>query len=125
MLMKKAQLQSNVGRLSGEKLFRLGIGFLLIAGLFTLALLMWERSTAPSQTIDYEGTIVERWADYAETDQGSRPRLALLVESQDGRRFTVKVDPNVYESAKIGMRIRSRAGQIVLIDSDRKATSGK
>ena len=123
--MKKAQLRSNVGRLSEGKLFRIVIGFLLIAGFFTLALLMWEKSTTPSQIIDYEGTIVERWADYAETDQGSRPHLALLVESRDGKRITVKVDPNVYESARVGMRIKSQAGQIVLIDSERSSTSGK
>jgi hypothetical protein len=51
--------------------------------------------------------------------------LRLLVESQDHKRFTVKVDPNVYESAKVGMRIKSRAGQIVLIEPERSTTSSK
>ena len=66
---------------------------------------------------DYEGRIVDRWADYSEGDQGSHPYFRLRVESDDGKRFTVKVDPNVYESARVGMRIKNRSGQIVLIDS--------
>ena len=81
-------------------------------------LLVYQRSTAPARTGDYDGTIVDRWADYAESSRGSRPRLALVVES-DGKRFTVGVEPAVYESARIGMRIKSRSGQIVLIDSER------
>lgn len=87
--------------------------------LVTVVVLVWQRSTKPVSTDDYEGTIVERWADYAETQEGSRPRMRLLVESQDGKRFTVGVDSNVYESAKVGMRIRSRSGQIVLIEPEK------
>ncbi len=83
----------------------------MLAMVATLVLLVWQKSTQPSHTADYEGRIVDRWADYAETQQGSRPRFSLLVESQDGKRFTVKVDPNVYESAKVGMRIKSRAAK--------------
>ena len=66
---------------------------------------------------DYEGKIVDRWADYTQSEQGSRPYLRLLIEGSNGKRFTVKVDPNVYESARVGMKIRSSAGQVVLIDS--------
>ena len=91
---------------------------IVVAMLVTLAILVKQKSTKPEDTSDYEGTIVDRWADYAETTEGSRARLALVVESQDGKRFTVKVDPNVYESARVGMRIKSKSGQVVLIDSD-------
>lgn len=123
MPMKKAQLQRSAGqRLFGAKSSTIVISFLVVAMAATLALLVWQKSTRPLDKGDYEGTIVDRWADYAESDQGSHPRLALVVESQDGKRFTVKVDPNVYESAKVGMRIRSRAGQIVLIDSERSSS---
>ena len=66
---------------------------------------------------DYEGKIVDRWADYTQSTQGSRPYFRLVVESADGKRTTVRVDENVYESARVGMRIRSRNGQAVLIDS--------
>jgi hypothetical protein len=91
----------------------------------TLALVVWQKSTSPLDNGDYEGTIVDRWADYAESSQGSHPRLRLVVESQDGKRLTVNVDPNIYESARVGMRIRSQDGQIVLIDSERSSTSSK
>lgn len=69
---------------------------------------------------DYDGRIVDRWADYTESDQGSRPRFRLAVESPDGKRFTVKVDANVYESARVGMRIKNRGGQVVLIESEQR-----
>lgn len=78
----------------------------------------WQKWSAQSPTNDYEGRIVDRWADNSGPAQGYQPILILLVESDDGKRFTVKVDSNVYESTKIGMRIKSRSGQIVLIDSN-------
>lgn len=65
---------------------------------------------------NYEGKIVDRWADYTQSTQGSQPYFRLLVESKDGKRFTVRVDSNTYESAKVGMRIKSKDGQVVLID---------
>lgn len=74
---------------------------------------------------DYEGKIVDRWADYSDSEQGSRPFFRLLVESNDGKRFTVRVDPSVYESAKVGMRIKSRSGQVVLIDTDQNQSTNK
>jgi hypothetical protein len=63
---------------------------------------------------------VDRWADDSGAAESYRPNLALLIESDDGKRFTVKVDPNVYESARVGMRRRSKSGQIVLIESQRE-----
>jgi hypothetical protein len=79
----------------------------------------WQKWTNSAQPADYEGRIVDRWADNSGAAEGYQPRLALLIESTDGRRFTVRVDPNVYESARVGMRIRSRSGQVVLIDSEK------
>jgi hypothetical protein len=126
MPMKKDQLQRNgEQRLFGGKISTIVISLLVVAMVATLALLVWQKSTSPLDRGDYEGTIVDRWADYAESSQGSRPRLGLLVESNDGKRFTVKVDPNVYESARVGMRIKSKAGQVVLIDAERSSTGGK
>ena len=78
-----------------------------------------------ASSTDYEGRIVDRWADYTQSEQGSRPYFRLLVESNDGKRFTVKVDSNVYESARVGMRVKSTGGQVVLIDYDRNSTSNK
>ena len=101
------------------------VGVLVMAVLAVLVLSVWRKSTTPANTDDYEGTIVDRWADYAESSQGSRPRLRLLIESQDGKRFTVNVDSNLYESARIGMRVKSRAGQVTLIDSERSSAGSK
>lgn len=91
------------------------MAILVIAMVVTLAILVGKRSV-PSANNDYEGVIVDRWADYAESQYGARPRLALVVESAGGKRFTVAVDPNVYESARVGMKIKSRSGQVVLIE---------
>ncbi len=96
------------------------VGLTLIA----LVVVLWQKFNNPIAQGDYEGTIVERWADYSESDQGAKPFFRLRVESQDGKRFTVKVDPNVYESARVGMRIKSRSGQVVLIDPAQR-TPGK
>jgi len=96
-------------------------GAVVVALLSVVFFLVYTRRIDP----DYEGTIVDRWADTVESDQGSHPRLRLVVESRDGKRFTVKVDPNVYESARVGMRIKSRSGQIVLIESDKGTAIGK
>ena len=118
--MKKAHLLRNANRrLFDAKLSTVVLSILIVAMLTTLAALVWQKSTQPVDTKDYDGRIVDRWADYAESDQGSRPRFRVLVESRDGKRFTVAVDANVYESAKVGMQIKSRAGQIVLIDSEK------
>lgn len=90
----------------------------------TLALLAWQHSNRRVST-DYEGRVVDRWGDYSESQQGSRPRLRLLIETDDGKRFIVKVDPSVYESAKVGMRIKSRSGQVVLTETGQTKTVGK
>jgi hypothetical protein len=108
-----------------EKLSTIFVGALVLAMLATLALIVWQNSTQPVMTGDYDGKIVDRWGDYSESDQGSRPRFRLLVESQDGKRFPVKVDASVYESARVGMRIKNRNGQIVLIDSEQRTTGSK
>ena len=124
--MKKPQLRRNADRrlFEGRVSTIVTIAFVL-AMVATLVLLVWQKSTQPSHKADYEGRVLDRWADYAESEQGSRPRFNLLIESQDGKRFTVRVDPTVYESAQVGMRIKSRAGQIVLIDAGRGIASDK
>ena len=109
---KKAALLFSPGRMTTVVV----IGALAVVLLIGL-LLLWQKLTTTSSTTDYEGRVVDRWADYSGPEQGAQPRFRLLVESLDHKRFTIKVDDNVYESARVGMRIKSRAGQIVLIDS--------
>ena len=122
--MKKQRLQRD-RRLFKRKLSTSLLGLLVVATLLTFAVVIWQKSTQPVNTSDYDGTIVDRWADYTQSEQGSRPYFRLLVESNDGKRFTVRVDSNIYESAKVGMRIKSKDGQVVLIESDRNSTSNK
>src|SRR5437016_2968700 len=125
IFMQRAQLLRNANRRwLVAKLSTVVLSILIVAMLATLVALVWQKSTQPVNTKDYEGRIIDRWADFAESEQGSRPRFHVLVESQDGKRFPVAVDANVYESAKVGVQIKSRAGQIVLIDSE-KSPSGK
>ena len=66
------------------------------------------------QPTDYEGKIVDR---YSQGQQRPGSNLFLTIEAPEGKRFTVEVDSNTYQSARVGMRIRSRSGQIVLIES--------
>lgn len=96
------------------------MGWCIVLGAFLVSILFlaWKQANQQSKT-DFEGTVIDRYADYSETQQGSRPRMQLLIESEDHKRFTVKVEPGVYESAKIGMRIKSESGKIELVDSER------
>lgn len=105
-------------RVFKDRLSTVIISIITVAMIVTLVMLVWHRSNTPASTADYEGTVVDRWADYAETQYGSKPRLALVVESVDGKRFTVRVEPTVYESARVGMRIRSKSGQVILVESN-------
>ena len=124
--MKKDRLRKNAERrLLQGKLSTVFVAAFAMAMVVTLVLLVWQKSTRPLDMADYEGRIVDRWGDYAELEEGSRPRFRLVVESEDGKRFTVKVDANVYESARLGMHIKSKAGQIVLFDSEQRTTGGK
>ena len=94
------------------------VAVVVVAMVAALGVVVWQQSTKPAVT-DYEGTIIDRWADTRETELGSRPRWFLLVEMDSGARFTARVDGNTYESARVGMRIKNQKGQIELIASDK------
>lgn len=96
------------------------VGAILVIVFAVFLFVAWQKWTTPSQPADYEGKIVDRWVDIGGKAQGYRPQPLLVIESDEGARFTVKVDPNVYESAKVGIRIKRKSGQIVLIDSDKQ-----
>jgi hypothetical protein len=116
--------RSAARRVLKERLGTVLLSALVLAMAATLVLLVWQKSSQRVNT-DYEGRIVDLWGDYYESQEGSRPRLRLVVETDDGKRLIVKVDPSVYESAKVGMRIKSRSGQVVLIDAGQTKTVGK
>jgi hypothetical protein len=102
----------------GDKTLRIAVLSFLVFVVVLLLFAAWRNWTRPTQRGDYEGRIVDRWADNGGQAENYQPRLALLIESNDGRRFTVRVDLNVYESARVGMRIRSRSGQVVLTEQN-------
>src|ERR1041384_1261350 len=92
-----------------KKTTKIAVLSLLCLVVVTVLFVAWQKTTSLAQPGDYDGRIIDRWANNSGAAEGFQPRLALLVESTDGKRFTVKVDPNVYESARVGMRIRSRS----------------
>jgi hypothetical protein len=101
------------------------VGFILVVTFALLLLLAWQRWSSPAKPGDYEGRIVDRWADNSGAAENYQPRLYLVIETTNGKRVTVEVEPAVYESARVGMRIKSRSGQAVLIDSDRGLSGNK
>jgi len=124
--MKQSKLQnSGDQRRLKDKLSTLLVGALVIAMLAILALLVWQKVAQRLDTSDFEGTIVDRWADYPASSCVSEPRFRLLVELPDGKQMTLKVDPPLYESAKVGMRIKRTSGQVVLVDAKLEQTPAR
>ncbi len=124
--MNKAELHQRTTekRLFREKLLTMFVAIIVAAMVGTLVLLVWQKGSQRVDTSDFDGRIIDRWADYTESEYGSEARFRLSVEADDGKHFTVKVGPSMYESAKVGMRVQRRAGQIVLIETAGKS-SGK
>ena len=123
--MKKKRLRKNPGEgWLNHKFTIVFLSALVLAMLVAFTILVLKRSTERVET-EYEGRIVDRWGDYSESTQGSQPRLRLVVESDDGRRVTVRVEPKVYESAKVGMRIRKKSGEAAIVESEQKTRGGK
>jgi len=120
--MKNNDLRSSSSkRLSKEKLLTVIVAGLVMVMVGTLALLVWQKGSQRVDTSDFDGRIVDRWAGYSESQtRGSEPYFRLSVEGDDGKRFTLKVDSGIYESAKVGMRIKRRAGEIVLSEPEVK-----
>ena len=66
---------------------------------------------------EYEGTIVDKWAGYNESLIGSDPYFRLVVETGNGRRLTVSVNMEIYNTAKVGSRIKKSTRGIELFDA--------
>lgn len=64
---------------------------------------------------EYEGKVVDKWAGYNHTDEGSFPYFRLSVEISNGKKLTVAVDQETYERAKVGMWIRKNRDGIELM----------
>jgi len=75
---------------------------LVFSGVLTLAYKM-KHSVNP---LEYEGKVVDKWAGYTHSQEGSFPYFRLLLETDGGQRLTVAIDRKNFERAKIGMRIK-------------------
>jgi len=69
---------------------------------------------------EYEGRIVDRWAGYDHSDEGSFPYFRLVVETDDKQKITVAIDRDNYEQSKVGMRIKKTPAGIEM-SSDKPA----
>jgi len=102
----KALWPSGVGRTIGWSL--------LILALFVGVLVVAYRTTRSLRPAEYEGKILDKWAGYSHTDEGSFPYFRVLVETDSGQKLTVAIDRDNYERAKIGMRIKKTQNGIEL-----------
>ena len=120
---RKRRSQNSEPENRGNKRFDIlgsAIICLMIAG---LSVILVSRCSRPKiVTEDYEGVILDRWAGYTETDEGSWPYFRLLIEDDNQHRLTVNVDADTYHRSKVGMRVTRRKGKIEL--TERKAKPG-
>ena len=91
-------------------------GVVILAG-FIAALGLSYRVQRNAFPAEYEGVIVEKWANYQETDGGSRPNFWLLIEMENGQRLTIGTTPHLYNQARVGSRIRKTSAGIEFMDT--------
>ena len=92
----------------------------VVWGLLALAILLgvfWlSYSVSPgNHPAEYEAVVVEKWANYSETDEGSVPTFRLLVELTNGQKLTIRVGPDLYNEVKVGSRIRKSSKGLELV----------
>ncbi len=63
---------------------------------------------------DFDARIVEKYVAVGESEQGSVTRPRLVVETADGRRFTVEVSDEQHGRARVGMWLSRRDGELRL-----------
>jgi hypothetical protein len=100
------------------------LSFVLI--LLFATLLCWSvykfrsATTGPFRT-EYEGRIIDKWADHSQSEQGSQPYFRLIIRSSDNQQFTVSVSSEIYDRAKVGMFVKKTAAGIEFIADESKA----
>jgi len=83
----------------------------LVVILACVALLLFgitklKQSRVESVPDKFEGRIVDKWAGYSESEQGSSPYYRVVVEVEGQSRYTVPVNHDIYQQAQVGMRLR-------------------
>jgi hypothetical protein len=103
----------------------LGIGVLALFLLVFYAAYQFHSSPSGLHRTEYNGKIVDRWAKYHETEQGSRPSFTFMIEQDDGQRFPVSVSSEIYQKGKVGMRIKkTQARGVELMMEERETQKG-
>jgi hypothetical protein len=98
---------------SGSLVKSLLWGGVILAGVIGVLFFAYQvkRQMRPPE---YEGKIIDKWAGYSHSEEGSVPYFRLLVETPDGQRSTVAVDQETYDRATVGMWIRKTKKEIDL-----------
>ena len=98
----------------GRQLMPVVWGLVVLA---TLVGVFWLSYTVRpgNHPAEYEGVVVDKWAGYQETDDGSVPYFRLLVELTNGQKLTIRVEPDLYNQAKVGLMIRKSSKGLEII----------
>jgi hypothetical protein len=98
---------------SGSLVKSLLWGGVILAGVIGVLFFAYQvkRQMRPPE---YEGKIIDKWAGYSHSEEGSVPYFRLLVKTPDGQRSTVAVDQETYDRATVGMWIRKTKKEIDL-----------
>ena len=79
----------------------------VVLGLLTIGLAgSCHRHHTEPELITYEGVVVDKWAVYSHTEQGSFPYYKLLIEKRNGARIRVPVEYNDYQKVRVGMWVK-------------------
>jgi hypothetical protein len=98
----------------------LALIFLVITLLFWSLFKFRSAKTGPFRT-EYEGRIIDKWADHTQSEQGSQPYFRLVIRSSDNQQFTVSVSSEIYDRSKVGMFVRKTDAGIEFIADESKA----
>ena len=82
------------------------VGILIAISLFLLAVTALKRSRVESIPREFEGRIVDKWAGFNETQQGSDPYYRRSVEVEGQQPFSIPVNEELYQQAQVGMILK-------------------
>lgn len=122
------QKETKIGEEVDRSVWRLRTIFwlFLILVMFSALMLGLYRMRSSTQgpfRAEYDGRIVDKWAGYSETDEGSRAYFRFLVEDDHRTRFTVSVSADIFERARVGMRVKKSENGIELRTDESKSIS--
>ena len=112
-----------------ENLLRENYRSSIIGGLVILAFVIGVgflayRAKLGRNPPEYEGTIVEKWAGYSHSQEGSFPYFRLRVKTSRGEQIDVEIDQDTYHRATIGAWIRKTRSGIQLEPGSAPLTFG-